>query len=169
MVQINYTQLTGLIGFGTAALLCLWAVWRQIHERDIWIALSIGYLLMFVEVLAEMRHQVHGVIGDTLKLLGIYEDRRTGQTISIVVTVCVVAFLGLPMLRRMRNLVFSVRLALVAGMLAFASILMEIISLHAIDEILYKPIGPVLLIGWLWLVCGLISAGAVVVVAKKRS
>ena len=169
MVQINYTQLAGLIGFGTAALLCLWAVWRKIHERNIWIVLSIGYLMMFVEVLAHTRFQIRSVIGDTLKLLGIYEDRRTGQAISIVVTVCVVAFLGLPMLRRMRKLVFSVRLALIAGMLAFALILLEIISLHAIDEILYKPIGPALLIGWLWLVCGLISAGAVVVAAKKRS
>lgn len=169
MVQINNTQLTGLIGFGTAALLCLWAVWRKIHARNIWIVLSIGYLMMFVDILTQMRFQIRDVIGDTLKLLGIYEDRRTGQAISIVVTVCVVAFFGLPIFGRMRKFVFSARLAMVAGMLALALTLMEIISLHAIDAILYNQIGPVLLIGWLWLACGLTSAGAVVVTAKTRS
>lgn len=169
MDQINHTQLVGLTGFGTAALFCLRTAWRQKHARNIWIVLSIGYLIMFAEVLAQIRYLILGVIVDTLKSLGVYEGRQTGQTVLIVVAVCVVAFLSLLILSRMRNLVFSARLALVAGIFVLALYLVETISLHAIDAILFKQIGPVLLIGWLWLACGWTSAVAAAVAAKTHS
>jgi hypothetical protein len=169
MDQINFTQLAGLIGFGLAALLCARAAWSQRQARSLWVALSIIYLMMFADVLIQLRHLIRVEIVDVLKVLGVYGDRQSAQTALLIGLGVIAAFFSLRLLIRMRGLAMSAQLAFVGTVFVFALYVLELISLHAIDAILYRPIGPVLLIGWLWMAGSGTSAAAAKAVVKKRS
>jgi len=169
MDQINSTQLAGLIGFGSAALLCARAVWRQKHARSLWVSLAIVYSLMFVDVVAQLRHLIRVEITDILKALGVYGDRQSAQTALLVGLGVVAAFFSLRLLIRMRTMALSAQFAFVGIVFVFALFGLELISLHAIDAILYRQTGPLLLIGWLWLAGSGISAAAAMAAGKKRS
>lgn len=169
MDQINSTQLAGLIGFGATALLCARATWCQRPARNLWLALSIFYSLIFVDVVAQLRHLVRVEIVVTLKALGVYGDRRIAQMALLIGLGLIAAFFSLRLLIRMRGLTASARIAFVGAMLVLSLYVLELISLHAIDALLYRQTGPMLLIGWLWLASSAISAAAAVAAVKKHS
>jgi len=168
MDQINSTQLAGLIGFGAATLLCARAAWRQTHARRLWVALSLFYSLMFVDVLTQLPHLIRIEITDTLKALGVYGDRQSAQTALLIGLGVVAAYFSLRLLIRMRAMALSARVAFVGTLLVIALYVLELISLHTIDAILYRQTGPLILIGWLWLVGSGTSAAAAVAAVKKR-
>ncbi len=169
MDQINSTQLAGLIGFGATALLCARAAWRQTHARSLWVSLAIVYSLMFVDVVVQLRHLIRVEITDTLKALGVYGDRQSAQTALLIGLGVVAAYFSLRLLIRMRTMALSAQFAFVGTLLVIALYVLELISLHVIDAILYRQTGPILLIGWLWLAGSGISAAAAVTAVKKRS
>ncbi len=160
----NPTQVTGLIVFVAAALSCGWAVRRTSGRTAVlWRWLAVVQCLFLAEIVFGLRHQVHGGVDAVLQQLGWYANRRPLQVALLVLSFAGLGFAAMPVLRVFAGSP-SARLAAIASLAALALFGLEAISLHQIDSELYRPVGPVMLIAWLWL-----ALGAVVVRAASRT
>jgi len=161
-LQINSTQAIGLLSFVSAALAAATAFGvagqGRRSGRRTWAIIASIYVLLAVEVFAMTRHQFNRVIGGWLKIEGSYAERGTAQVVLVIITVVVAALItGRVVLRAPTR-----RLSIARGSTAAIVALFAVgsVSLHASDAILYQSIGPVLLIGWLWFLCGFTTAAA---------
>lgn len=141
---MDATQWAGLVAFGGAAAACL-----SLRGPSGRILAAVNGCLA-AECALGFRHGLHDRV---IALLGDYYPERQPFQIALVL---IAAFTGLILLarrgRRARKTSASVPLiATGAALLLFA---VETISLHALDRLLYRPAGPVLVIGWLWIATG---------------
>ena len=90
-MQINSTELAGLLAFVPAALGCCLAAARTSprRQRKGWGLLAIIYALLTVEVLASTRHRIRGAVNDWLIADHIYPDRRPAQAAVILLLIVI--------------------------------------------------------------------------------
>ena len=157
MHQINWTQLFGLTAFGLAGVShCLAAVQtptKQRQSRRWWLILSALYILICFELIENFRHDLLNYIGITMSLGEHYNERQPIQIIALFVIASSVIWLIFVL--RNAQIIEYLGWALIAGVCTICLFMLEVVSLHQMDAVLYQPAGPVLLIGWLWLLCGL--------------
>ncbi len=144
----NATQVAGLLAYAAAALACGWA-WRR-TRRGTWAALAAVHALLWLDILLDTRHRLHDGVSAVLSALGLYGSRVVLQA-ALLLGVAVLALLAW---RRRRR----VGAAVAATLLLLALVLIEAISWHESDRVLYTHFGPLLLVAYAWI------AGAVVVV-----
>ncbi len=158
-MQINSTELAGLLAFAPTALLCVTAARSSPkRQRRDWAMLAGLYALLTVEIVASGRHRLDGLLAGWLRAEHLYPDRRPVQAAAILLLIALGWLAARHVVQRgsTRRLRIA-RAATAAVILLFA---IESVSLHAVDGLLYRPVGPILLIGWLWLVCGWTTAAA---------
>jgi hypothetical protein len=152
-LDINSTELIGLMSFITATIACLIAAQRS-DSRDarIWKMLAFINLLFVIELYIGLRLEIAALAKSWLVASGLYANMHGGiQAISIaLIAISAVIFAALMLVSRS---VASGGARLAAGITvaAFALFATEIISLHALDALFYRPLGPVAVIAWLWL------------------
>jgi hypothetical protein len=107
------------------------------------------YGVLVMELLIGFRHQIVGAVRSITMEQGFYDIRRSYQPILIIAMLLanVLIFYWLLRIQWRTNPIFGVYVSL---MLISALFLMEIVSLHAVDAVLYRRVGSILLIGWLW-------------------
>jgi hypothetical protein len=153
---INPTQLTGLLSFAAAAASCLIAARRSTwRNARVWRVLVFINGILFIEVLAGLRHRIHDYVNALLMAEGEYGQRREMQEPIIILLattalICVTVFL---LSRRPDGAAVRIAASLAIALLALFAI--ETVSLHALDAVYYRPIGPVLLIGWMWAIASI--------------
>jgi hypothetical protein len=59
----------------------------------------------------------------------------------------------------------SAGVAAVAMALSFG---VEMLAVGGVGAVIYRPVGPVLLIGWLWLAIGVVAVGVAMRAARRR-
>lgn len=164
-MQINITQAAGLLAFIIAILAAVAAFWRTSRgARVCWGAIVAIYLLLTLEVLAMLRHHSNLVAGEWLKAEGIYAERRPAQAAILMLTMLLAALVLGFVIRKARGRAQAIAIGATAAVILLFVI--ESISLHAVDAILYRHVGPVMLIAWLWLACGLTTAVAAALYRK---
>jgi hypothetical protein len=138
-VSVDTTQWVGILGFGVAALLC--ARVARNGSPNWWILASLNALLI-VEIVAGWRYRVHD-------LAGLYESRQPWQMAMIAVALVVLLIAGFAV----RGRIHSAALASAVTGLCFAVsiFVIEAISLHTVDAVLYHFLGPFKVIAFLWL------------------
>jgi len=152
---MDATQWTGFMAFGTATIACLGA-----RQRDFLPAAALNGLCA-TECALGFRHKVHDA---AVALMGEVYHVRTPYQVALTGLVLLAATLFLVQaLRAGRG---ATRLAAVIAGGALMLFAVEAVSLHAIDSLLYHPVGPVLAIGWAWLLLG--AGGAFAAVAARR-
>jgi nitrate/nitrite transporter NarK len=171
-LPINATQAMGLGAFFTAFILASTAVTAyQGVERKVWVCIAAANALCVLEVLLGTRHALHDIADGYLRLFGLHAGRRSLQAyILLVLTVVVASTLVwiargslYAAIRRARA-----RAAATATLATSTIFAVETVSLHQIDAVLYRHVGPVLVIGWLWVMTALaVSASAAL--AKLRA
>jgi hypothetical protein len=146
----NPTQLTGVLAFSVATIACAIASRRtQGRDRRLWTLLAALNFLFFVEIFAGFRHRIHDLADGLLMTSGLYDERHGPQEMIVMsVGVIAVVFVSLPLLLRRNST--TARLATSITIALFVLFAIEMVSLHAIDAVLYRFIGPVYLIGWMW-------------------
>jgi len=160
--EINSTQLAGLLAFGIAS----WAAFRAsgmaraetLKVATLWRWVGVVQLLFFLEVVFSTRHLAHDYVNQSLHAMGSYQERASIQeTLLIGVGVCGVVMITVlcRWLSGNRPLVDPTNAALFMTVTVLFLFVVETISLHAIDRVLYRPVGPVLLIAYLWLATSL--------------
>jgi hypothetical protein len=150
-VSVDATQMVGMAGFGVAAVLCARRSWPKTARIDAapWRILAAVTAVLVVEIVAGLRYRVHD-LADTL-LLGqsLYEARRPWQLAMIVVASA--ALIAAVLIARSR-IQSAVMASAVTGVCFAVSIfVIEAISLHAVDAVLYRELGPVKVIALFWL------------------
>lgn len=151
--QTNPTQVAGLIAFAASALACAWAARRQ--RSGGWAVLAVVHAALWFDILLDTRHRLHDAANAALRALGLYES-RVGLQAALLLALAAVAVLAWRTRRRAGA-------AVVASALLIALVLVEAISWHESDRLLYTHLGPLLAIAYAWLACA-----AVVVFAALR-
>lgn len=154
-MQINASQTAGLIAFVPAALATFGVFLREgcsaRRKRSTWAVIATIYALLSVEMLVDERWRIKGAIDQWLKSSSLYADRRPVQVASLIL-LAIIAALALGRLIRAGN--DRVRIARLATAALVAVFMVEAVSLHAVDAILFRQVGPVMLIALLWIACG---------------
>ena len=161
MQHVDWTQYAGLASFSIAAISHL-RTGRQPGGTDHltrpwWFGLSAVYVLLCIELIANTRHTLLRMIGASIGLGDHYNARRPAQVAMLVLLAILITWLiakAVPVIRRRPG----IGRALMLGFCSAGLFVTEVISLHQLDAIFYVKIGPVMLIGWAWLVLGIIAA-----------
>lgn len=142
---MNATQLVGIIAFGGAALLCFRVHWGLIGTIN---------ALLTLECVFGLRHRIHDV---AVQMMGSLYGERAGVQITLIsIALALLGGSAKLLLRRWHQLPSPVVTA--TTLLAIALFSIEIVSLHAVDAVVYRHVGGVMVIGWLWLFLGLATA-----------
>jgi hypothetical protein len=152
--DINSTQLIGLMSFITATIACLIAA-RRPDSRDarIWKMLAFINLLFVIEVYIGLRHEIAALAKSWLVANGLYANMHGGIQAFTIALVATSALIFAALMLASRSVASGgARLAAGITVAAFALFTIEIISLHALDALFYRPLGPVAVIGWMWLI-----------------
>jgi hypothetical protein len=152
--QTNPTQLAGLLAFAATTLACAWAARRQ-HSGG-WTALAVVHAALWLDILLNTRHRVHDVVNAALRAMGLYESRVWLQA-ALLLALAAGVVIAWQARRR-------AGVAVLATAVLIALMLVEAISWHESDRVLYMHLGPLLLIAYAWLAC----AGVVVFAALRR-
>ena len=157
---MNPTQLVGLLAFGGAAIACARAA--RVRRPRLWVGLAALLAGLALEVMLGLRHAVHDLVDSTLQLEGRYDARGPLQW-ALIATALSLAALSLWGVARLQRHDRHAMLACAASAALLWLFVIETISLHSVDAIVYAPAGPVKLIAWLWA-----AAAAVVAVAASQ-
>jgi hypothetical protein len=149
----NPTQLAGLIALAASTLACIWAARRT--RGGGWLALALVHAVLWLDILLNTRHLVHDAVNGLLRASGVYAQRAWLQAALLAL----LAALGWWGWRRRQR----AGMATAATALLLALVVVEMISWHQSDRLLYTHVGPLLLIAYAWIACA-----AVVVWAALR-
>jgi hypothetical protein len=145
-VTVDATQWVGVAGFGAGALLCAHVARNSFTGW--WVLSAINALLVF-EIVAGWRYRVHDLADAFLLSRGWYESRSPWQMAMIAVAALMLLAAGYAARARIHSNAYVS--AVMAVCFAVGIFVIEAISLHAIDALLYRPVGPVLVIAFFWL------------------
>jgi hypothetical protein len=141
--ETNPTQLAGLLAFAASTIACVWAARRR-HSGG-WAALAAVHAALWLDILLNTRHRLHNLVNAGLRALGLYESRVWLQA-ALLFALAAVAVLAWRARRR-------AGVAVGATLVLIALVLVEAISWHESDRVLYATVGPLLLIAYAWLAC----------------
>lgn len=165
-MQINSTELAGLAAFVPAVFACALATGRApTRRRKSWTWLALIHALLAMEIVLSLRHLLDRRLAGLLRVAHVYPERRPAQAAVILLLLAVGALAALYIMRR--TPAGALRTATGATIAAFALFVVESVSLHAVDAIFYRTVGPIMLIGWLWLACGWTVAGAAMLPRRR--
>lgn len=163
------TRAAGHIAFAIAAFAAAVVAQRTVRpDLRLWWTVALVFALLWLEIALDWRFVPRTVAHAALQARGAYGGRVDVQqallaALGIAAAVTVVA--GVLVARRRRRLEVApprfrrtTRTAFAATAALVALFVVEAISLHSIDVVLYMAVGPLLAVGWLW-----IAASAVVV------
>lgn len=148
----NSTELTGLLSFGAATIACLIAA-RRSGSRDarMWKVLALMCCLFFIEVFLGLRYRIIGFAINHLKSEGIYAKWHGSNQEIIIASITTIALVFVTFLlfrSQIAGGAARITASIIIAVIALFAI--ETVSLHALDAVFYRPIGPVLTIGWIW-------------------
>ncbi len=161
-VQINWTLVAGLAAFSLAAA-ANWDVGTAApRQRGSWRTLAFVYLALLAELIGTIRFNAVAVIDAALP--GVARHAVQAGLAAAMLLVAVGA--AIAMFRAGRRSSWLVPAGMVAGAAA-ALFGAEMLSVGPVGAVLYRPVGPVMLIGWLWLACG--AAAVTIAILAVRS
>lgn len=163
----NPTELAGLLSFAAATIACLIAT-RRSGSRDArtWKVLALMNCLFLMEIYFGLRFRIIELATKLLKTKGLYAQLHGSIQGIIIISIATIAlvFVTLFLFWR-RGAGGAARVAASIAIAVLALFAIETVSLHAVDAIFYRPIGPVLMLGWVWA----IAAAGICAAALQRS
>ena len=142
------TQLAGIGAFGGAALACF-----CVRHRS-WLVIGAINAGLALECVLNLRHRKHDIV---LDIMGPHYAGRTSLQIGLIIAALLIVLVGAIVLLRQKRRVVPPAVLAATG-LALALFSVETISLHVVDKFFYQTILGLLLIGWMWIALGLITA-----------
>jgi hypothetical protein len=167
-LSIDATQFTGIACFSAVAVLAAWAS-TIVGSRKLWLSLTVFYATLVLEVTFSNRHGLTNLMRVFLKQRDFFSVKvsvQMGLLFGLVLTlVCVV----LALFVALRRYGIPERVACIVSVVLSCIFIVEVISLHATDAILYRSIYGVLAIGYLWGVCASLTGLAAIARVRQRS
>jgi hypothetical protein len=159
---LNPTRAIGLIAHGTAVTCCGIAWVREKNQRQDWRLAALLTLIestLLLDIAFNWRWRLHLFVGDVAQRRHEYELRHEAQSIALVILAALL-LLGLFVTQRFFRREPGALLAVSGSLLSVAVWCVEVVSLHAVDHILYHLIGKWMVVSALWiLACSMTSVG----------
>jgi hypothetical protein len=146
-MALNLTQLVGATAFLVAALACLRTGLRCGH--GLWYAIAALLLALALEVVCGVRYRAHDLANSLLALEETYGARQSIQHL-LLITVLVVTAAVLLIVLKLRSIAVAARLAIIVAVALVGLFMVETVSLHDIDAVLYASKGLIARIAWIW-------------------
>jgi hypothetical protein len=150
-VSLDATQIIGMAGFGLATFLCAWRSGPKPFRSDAaqWRILAAVTAVLVIEIVAGLRYRIHDLAEMLLLDQSLYEARRPWQLAMTVVALT--ALIASVSAARFRIQSAGLASAVMGVCFAVSIFVIEAVSLHAVDAVLYHPLGPVNVIALFWL------------------
>jgi hypothetical protein len=169
---LNSTRAMGLAAYGTAATCCA-ITWIRTKARHGASQLAAAFTFiesaLLLDMVFNLRWKLHQFLMDFAMQKHEYDLRRLPQVIVLTLLGGLLLF-GLLAARRLFRDRVGARLAVSGILLSVILWCVEVVSLHAVDHILYYSIGHWMVVSALWiLACLMTSIGMLMVsaVAEK--
>ena len=161
--EINLTQVAGIAAYGLACFAAFAAVRAKRAESAAlvsrWRWIGILQLIFSLEVALGFRHLAHDLVNLTLHSMSLYQGRSSIQEM-LLLGVGLFSFAAVVIVlwrwitnQSLRSDPSKAAVVWTAGTLLLFTV--ETVSLHAVDRFLYMPVGPILLIAYLWIAAAL--------------
>jgi hypothetical protein len=160
---MDANAVAGLSAFAAAAAACLRVSLRRGRSAALWGTLAALHAAWALEILLNLRYRFRAAILPLLQDRGLYASRTAWQGAAIVAVLLVGTALAAWAWRRHRD--DGAALGAIAGTaLALMFLVVETISLHRVDAVMYAEAGPLVLLAWAW-----IGAAAIVIASALAS
>ena len=158
----------GLSAFAGAAAACLRVSLRRGRSAALWGTLAALHAAWALEILLNLRYRFRTAILPLLQERGWYGSRTVWQTEAIVVALLIGTALAAWVARRHRD--DGAVLGAIAGTaLALMLMVVETISLHRVDAMMYAQAGPLVVLGWAWVGAAAIVIASALTASSDRS
>jgi hypothetical protein len=165
------TRATGIAAYAAAMICCCIAWARTRHLRNI---SGLAALLAAIEaallldMVFNLRWWLHQQLMDLAQQRQEYEMRRSPQLIAIVI-LAVLLLIGVVSALRIFRARPGALLAVSGVLLSLALLCTEVVSLHAVDHILYHLLGPWMLVSLLWVLAALMTSVGILLDARQAT
>ena len=165
---LNPTQAIGLLAYGTAVTCCAIA-WIRTKARHGASQLAAAFTLiesaLLLDMVFNLRWRLHSFFMDFAMQKHEYALRRLPQVIVLTLLGGLLLFSLLAARRLFRDRV-GARLAVSGILLSVVLWCVEVVSLHAVDHILYHIIGKWMVVSALWIVACLMTSIGMLMVSR---
>ena len=157
---LNPTRAVGLLAYGTAAICCgiAWMRAKARHQDGRLPAfLMLIESVLLLDIAFNWRWMLHRLAMDFAQRRYEYELRREPQFIAVVSLVALL-LLGLLAVRLFFRGGRGNSLAVSGVLLSLVLWCTEVVSLHAVDHVLYHPLGKIMAVSLLWILACLMTS-----------
>jgi hypothetical protein len=156
---LSPTRLTGLTAFTASLLACVWR-WVMYRKRDVsrrlYAVLAGMQLCLLLDMAFDWRWKLHDLGVRVTTGLGIYDLRQTSQLLALAVLFLTVVLFSIFIFYKFRRRL-GLALALTCTLLSVGLWWVECVSLHYLDEVLYRMVGVVMMVSLMWVGLALVT------------
>jgi hypothetical protein len=165
------TRATGIVAYGAAMVCCgvAWArTWRLGTISQLAVLLTAIEAALVLDMVFNWRWMIHQELMDLAQRWKEYELRRSPQVIAIAI-LAVLLLVGLIFALRILRGRAGALLAVSGVLLSLVLWCTEVISLHALDHVLYHPLGQWMLVSLMWVFAGLMTSVGILIDARQAN
>jgi hypothetical protein len=152
---LNPVKVGGMVTYLVASASCGLTAARTLNPRISRLAAVLGLIqaALLLDIAFDWRWRLYDWLRSQAVAYHWYEQRRWPQVVVLMIMAVVLAS-GVVVARRVFLPNPGAALAVNGTLLSIDCWLMEVISLHATDSILYHHVGPLMIISFVWLLAG---------------
>jgi hypothetical protein len=158
----NLTMAAGVVSYATALAGCVWAAWASHRARGArwpWLALAAAHAFLVLDLRLSLRHELSNALGAAARDDQWYLQRWLPQIISLgVIATLVLAGAVTLMYRAYRRRAGAEAAAALGTLVSLALFTASVISLHAVDAVFYRMVGPFCAVAYGWIAAGGVTA-----------
>jgi hypothetical protein len=165
------TRATGIAAYLVPTTCCCIAWARTRHLRNVSrlaALLTAIEAALLLDMVFNLRWWIHQQLMDLAQQRQEYEMRRSPQLIAIVI-LAVLLLVGVLSALRILRARTGALLAVSGVLLSLALWCTEVVSLHAVDHILYHLLGPWMLVSLVWVLAGLMTSVGILLDARQAT
>ena len=158
---LNPVKAGGIAVYLVASASCFITAARSGNRRISRLGRLLGlvHVVLLLDIAFDWRWRVYDWLRKEAVAWHWYEERRWPQMVMLALLAAVLTSAVISVRNRLRS-PRGAALAVEGTLISIGCWLMEIISLHATDSILYHRVGPLMVISFVWLLaCAMVTAG----------
>ena len=158
---LNPAKAGGLAVYLVASASCAVTAVRTANPRLSRLAALLGliHVLLLLDIAFDWRWMLYDWLRKQAVAYDWYRQRHWPQVAALSLLAVMLAA-GLVIGRRRFRSLRGAALAVQGTLLSIGCWMIEVISLHATDSILYRPLGPLMIISFVWLLaCAMVTSG----------
>ena len=165
------TRATGIAAYGVA-MACCGIAWARTRRRrtisQLAALLTVIEGALVLDMVFNWRWMIHQELMDLAQRWNEYEIRRSPQLIAIAI-LAVLLLVGLISALRILRGRAGALLAVSGVLLSLVLWCTEVVSLHALDHVLYHLLGPWMVVSLVWVFAGLMTSVGILIDARQAS